>query len=144
MYGSNASPFAPRAQRATMYSKVGVETGVQGASPHRLVAMLFDGVFDAMNQALGAVEAGNSDLKNRALGRAVRILDEGLKAALNLQAGPLAADLHSLYAYLCMRLTQANLHSDASAIEECHRLLSPIREAWNAIGASVDVQQRAA
>ena len=143
MYGNTTSPFASRTQRATMYSKVGLETDVHGASPHRLVSMLFDGVFDAMNQARGALQSGNNEIKKRALGRAVRILDEGLKAGLNLEAGPLASDLRELYAYLCMRLTQANLHNDAAAIEECQRILTPVREAWTAIGPSAE-QQRAA
>lgn len=143
MYGNSASPFASRTQRATMYSKVGLETDVQGATPHRLVALLFNGVFDAMSQAQGAIASGNTDLKNRALGRAVRILDEGLKAALNMQAGQLATDLNELYAYLCMRLTQANLHSDVAAIVECQRLLTPVRDAWNQIGDTID-QPRAA
>ncbi len=141
MYGNTTSPFASRTQRATMYSKVGLETDVHSASPHRLVALLFDGVFEAMSQARGAIQSGNTEVKNRALGRAVRILDEGLKAGLNLEAGPLAADLRELYAYLCMRLTHANLHSDTGAIEECQRILSPVREAWMAIGDSSDVQQ---
>jgi len=147
MYG-NASPFASRAQRAsTMYSKVGIETDVLNASPHRLVAMLFDGLAEAMTQARGAIELRNTELKNRSLGRAVRILDEGLKAALNLESGPLAADLRDLYAYMCMRLTHANLHADSSAIEECQRLLAPVREAWATIGERTEAQplgQRAA
>lgn len=134
MYG-NASPFASRTQRAsTMYSRVGVETDVFTASPHRLVSMLFDGAFDAMAQARGAIQTGNVELKNRALSRAVRILDEGLKAALNLDAGNLAVDLRDLYAYVCMRLTYANLHSDVAAVEEAQSLLQPVREAWMAIG----------
>lgn len=138
MYGNTASPFASsRSQRATMYSKVGLETDVQAATPHRLVAMLFDGVFDAMNQAKGAIQSGNTEVKNRALSRSVRILDEGLKASLNMQAGDLATDLRDLYAYTCMRLTYANLHGDVSAIEECQRLLSPVREAWMAIAPTI-------
>lgn len=132
---ANASPFASRTQRAsTMYSRVGVETDVFSASPHRLVSMLFDGAFDAMAQARGAIQTGNTELKNRSLSRAVRILDEGLKAALNLDAGNLAVDLRDLYAYVCMRLTYANLHADASAVEEAQNLLQPVRDAWNAIG----------
>ncbi|MCZ8073018.1 MAG: flagellar export chaperone FliS [Burkholderiales bacterium PBB2] len=143
MYGNTASPFASRTQRASMYRKVGLETDVQSASPHRLVAMLFDGIFAAMNQALVAIEANNTELKNNSLCRAVRILDEGLKATLNLEAGPLAQDLGDLYAYLCMRLTQANLRSDPSLIEECQRLLTPVRDAWTAIGQSPEVQRAA-
>lgn len=126
-----------------MYQKVGLETDVQSASPHRLVTMLFDGVFEAMNQARSAIETGNTELKNRSLSRAVRILDEGLKASLNMQAGPLAGDLNELYAYLCMRLTRANLHGDAAAIEECQRILTPVREAWMAISHAPEVLRAA-
>lgn len=133
MYGNMSSPFAARG-RATLYAKVGLETDVQAASPHRLVAMLFDGVFDAMSQASAAIQSGNTELKGRSLSRAVRILDEGLRAGLDLSAGQLATDLRELYGYVCMRLTQANLHSDLAAIEECQRLLGPVREAWTAIG----------
>jgi flagellar protein FliS len=51
--------------------------------------------------------------KGRAIGRAVRIVDEGLRAGLNLEAGGrLASDLHELYGYLNLRLTQANLRND--------------------------------
>ncbi|KQV89620.1 flagellar export chaperone FliS [Pelomonas sp. Root1237] len=133
MYGSS-SPFASRAHRAgSAYGKVGVETDVLSASPHRLVALLFDGVMEGMNMALAAIQAGNTPVKNNSLCRCVRILDEGLKAALNLESTPLAHDLRDLYAYLCMRLTQANLHSDVAAIEECKRLLAPVRDAWQAI-----------
>lgn len=140
MYG-NLSPFASRTQRASsMYSKVGLETNVLDASPHRLVALLFEGAFEAMRQAKGAIHAGNDELKGRALMRAVRILDEGLKAALNLDAGRLSTDLRDLYAYLCMRLTQANLHRDVAAIEECMGLLQPIRDAWVAIGDPLETQ----
>lgn len=143
MYG-NTSPFASHGQRAsTMYNRVGVETDVLQASPHRLVGLLFDGAQDAMTQGLGAIRAQNVEAKNRALSRAVRILDEGLKAALNMDAGNLARDLNDLYAYMSMRLTYANLHSDAAAVEECMRLLQPIRDAWSNIAPGA-AQARAA
>lgn len=144
MYGTMTSPFAARNQRATLYAKVGLETDVQAASPHRLVAMLFDGVFDAMNQAVQAIQAGNVELKGRALTRAVRILDEGLRAGLDMSAGQLAVDLRELYGYTCMRLTQANLRSDLAAIDECQRLLTPVREAWTAIGPAAAPAAQAA
>lgn len=140
MYGNLSSPFAARNQRASLYAKVGLETDVQAASPHRLVAMLFDGVFDAMQQAGTAIREGNVELKNRALSRAVRILDEGLRAGLNLSTGKLATDLHELYGYVCMRLTQANLRNDLGAIEEAQRLLAPVREAWTAIAQAPEAQ----
>jgi len=133
-----ASPFAPRnaAPSANLYARVGVETGVSGATPHKLVAMLFDGFVDAIAQAKGALAAGNVEVKGRAIGRAARIVDEGLKAGLDLSAGgSLAADLADLYAYVTLRLTYANLHNDPDALDECLRLVTPLRDAWRSIEA---------
>ncbi len=139
MYGQ-ASPFAPRHYRpSNMYTRVGLETEVHDASPHRLIAMLFDGLFSALAQAQGALEAGEREVKARALSRAVRILDEGLKAGLNLEAGgPLARQLNELYAYASLRLTQANLRDDLEAILEVRKLLQPVQEAWGAIAPRVE------
>ena len=47
--------------------------------------------------------------------------------------GALAADLDRLYAYVTLRLTQANLKSSEAALDECQRLLQPLREAWMSI-----------
>lgn len=139
MYGQ-PSPFAPNHYRPShVYSRVGLETEVHQASPHRLIAMLFDGLFDALLQAQGALENGQRELKARALSRAVRILDEGLKAGLNMEAGgPLAVQLSELYTYAGLRLTRANLHDDLDIILEVRRLLEPVREAWRAIAPQVE------
>lgn len=132
------SPFARRTTTpsVSLYASIGVETGVSGATPHKLVAMLFEGFIEAMTQAKGALAARNVEAKGRAIGRAVRIVDEGLKAGLDLTAGgTLAADLSELYAYVTMRLTWANLHNDVSALDECLRLVQPLRDAWSSIEA---------
>jgi flagellar protein FliS len=120
-----------------LYQRVGVESRLASATPHQLVAMLFDGFVDSLSQARGAIRSGRADIKGAAIGRAVRIIDEGLRAALDLRAGgSLARDLHDLYGYLTVRLTMANLHSDESALEECLRLIAPLREAWTSIADS--------
>ncbi len=128
--------FSPHAQ---MYSRVGVETGVEAASPHKLVTMLFDGYFESIARAGAALAAGQTELKGSEIGRAVRIVEEGLKASLNLSAGgALAADLSELYAYVTLRLTQANLRNDAALLDECRELMKPLHEAWQSIAAQVD------
>lgn len=134
MYGQ-ASPFAPRHHRpGNVYTRVGLETEVHDASPHRLIAMLFDGLQSALAQAEGAIQTGQRELKASALGRAVRIIDEGLKSCLDLQqGGELAVQLQELYTYAGMRLLQANLHDDVEALREVRRLIEPVREAWNQI-----------
>ncbi|MFN0183653.1 MAG: flagellar export chaperone FliS [Aquabacterium sp.] len=130
----------PRAPKfAAMYRQVGAETAVAGASPHRLVGLLFDAYMDALAQARGAMRSGQTEAKGRAVVRAVRIVDEGLRAALNLKdGGPLAADLHALYGYLTVQLTRANLHNDEVALDQCVQLMQPLRDAWAAIGPMVE------
>lgn len=118
-----------------MYRQVGVETSVSGATPHQLVKLLLDGYFDALAEARGALRDKDPVLKGRALTRAIRIVDEGLKASLDTRAGgELATNLNDLYAYVSLRLMHANLKSDEAALDECVQLLTPIRDAWIAIG----------
>lgn len=145
MYASPlTSPFARPRAMASMYSRVGVETGVESASTHRLVAMLFDGYMEALAQARGALQSRDVVAKGRAIGRAAAIVEEGLKAGLNLDGGgSLAADLRDLYTYVAMRLTQANLRNDLAALDECQRLMQPLREAWSSIAGSVDARPAA-
>ena len=132
---ATAPVTAPNAG-AGAYRQVGVSTGVAAASPHQLVLMLFDGFDEALAQALGALHGGAIEHKCRAIGRAARIVDEGLRASLDLAGGgKLAADLRDRYGYISLRLVRANLENDAAGIEECRRLMQPLREAWASIAA---------
>jgi flagellar protein FliS len=133
-----ANTFSSRAQRGVpagnLYQQVGLETSLSAASPHALVAMLFDGWMESVAQARGAIRNRDIATKCQAISRAVRIIDEGLRAGLDLRAGgALARDLHDLYGYLTLRLTVANLHNDETALDECQRLMKPLQEAWAAI-----------
>ena len=135
----NAQPIPRSQQFAGAYRQVGVQTMVASASPHGLVSLLFDGFMAAVHRAKGALRKQDVEAKGLAIGQAVRIVDEGLKSALDLKdGGKLAADLSDLYSYVCMRLTQANLRNDEAALDECVALLTPLRDAWAAIGPRVD------
>ena len=128
---------------ANAYRQIDAETAVSGATPHRLVTMLFDAYMDALAQARGAMRSGDIPIKARAIGRAARIVDEGLRACLDLKAGgALASDLNDLYAYLATRLTLANLRNDEQILDECQRLVAPLREAWLEIGSRVQESQQ--
>ena len=123
------------------YRQIGVETAATSASPHQLVTMLFDGFRDAVAQARGAMAAGRIQDKGQAIGRALRIVDEGLRAGLNLEAGgAIAADLQALYTYIMLRLTHANIRNDDAALAECLSLLEPVRTAWVSISQQADAQ----
>lgn len=119
---------------ARVYRTIGVDSGVGAADPHRMVLMLYDGALEAMRQATGHLAAGRVAEKGQALGKAVRIVEEGLKASLDRgSGGALAQQLASLYDYAVLRLLQANLRNDRDALDEVARLLGDLRDAWATI-----------
>jgi flagellar secretion chaperone FliS len=136
---AHMSPFtSARRHPGAMYRSIGVETELSSASAHHLVAMLFNGLLEAVAQARGAIQARDVAAKGQAIGRAVRIVEEGLKAGLDLQeGGRLAQDLQDLYAYMTLRLTQANLRSDPKLLDEVKALALPLQEAWQSIAPEV-------
>lgn len=126
--------FAPFRSQATAYGHVQIETGVSGADPHKLVEMLYDGALDAIARARGAMARGEVEAKGQAVSQAVRIVEEGLRSALNRKdGGDVAENLNNVYVYITARLTHANLRNDDAALQECVKLLTPIRDAWVAM-----------
>ena len=134
MFASAPSSRTASSAFAGAYRTVGVETGVAAASPHQLVTMLFDGFNAAIAEARVALAKGEVEAKCKALGRALRIVDEGLKAPLDAAGGSLSEKLSSLYGYVSLRLTQATLTNYVAALDECVKLLEPVRSARVAIG----------
>lgn len=126
--------FGSRQTGANAYAKVGMETGVVAASPHKLIVMLFDGALVALNTALNGMRSGNIGEKGKSISKAIMIIDSGLRAALDKKAGgEIAEGLDALYEYMSARLLTANINNDAGIIEEVQRLLTELRDAWNAI-----------
>lgn len=119
---------------ADSYHRVHVETSTQAADPHKLIEMLLQGAIDAINQARGALDRRDIKVKGEQIGKAVRIVEEGLRASLDsTTGGRIAADLDQLYGYIVRKLTLANIRNDDQALMECAQLLAPISEAWSGI-----------
>jgi flagellar protein FliS len=137
--------FGTRQTGVSAYAKVGMETGVVAASPHKLIVMLFDGAMAAIASGLTNMRANNIGEKGKAISKAIMIIDSGLRASLDKNAGgEIAEGLDSLYEYMSARLLKANLENDPAILEEVQRLLGELRDAWNAIGDSPAAKQGAA
>lgn len=127
--------FGSSTRGAQSYAKVGVETGVLAASPHKLIVMLFDGAVVALRTAALHMESGNIPEKGKAISKAIQIIDNGLRASLNKEAGgQIAEGLDALYEYMSARLLTANLKNDLVILGEVQGLLVDLRDTWNAIG----------
>ncbi|WP_431820770.1 flagellar export chaperone FliS [Burkholderia sp. F1] len=130
--------FSPGHAGANAYARVGVETGVMGASPHRLIAMLYQGARQAIALARMHLQQGNIAARGEAIGKAIRIVESGLQTSLNRDAGgDIAVRLDALYSYIGKRLLQANMQGSEAMLVEVDGLLATLEEAWVGIGPDV-------
>lgn len=127
--------FAAYRNAAASYHQVGVESGVSGARPIDLVVMVYEGAIEAIGRAATEMRAGEIAAKNRSITRAMRIIDEGLRAPLDLRAGEIAGNLADLYDYMTRRLLQGSARNDAAILDEVRGLLLELKSAWDEIVA---------
>lgn len=119
------------ARALNSYAALEVETGVESASPQRLIIMLYDGALKSVYTARAAFERRDVAAKGAALSKAISIIDQGLRAALNVEAGgEIAQNLVALYDYISSRLLHANLKNDIESLDEAARLLTELKHAW--------------
>ena len=127
---------------AHAYARVGVESGILAASPHQRIVMLFDSFQASIRIARLHLQAGHVAEKGRAITRAINIVSQGLRAALDLeQGGEIAAQLDELYDYVVRVLLRANLNNDDAALNTAAELLENVAAAWRAIGAQTEEAQ---
>ncbi|CAE6757400.1 MULTISPECIES: flagellar export chaperone FliS [Paraburkholderia] len=135
--------FSPGHSGANAYARVGVETGVMGASPHRLIVMLYQGARQAIAQARMHVQQGNVPARGEAIGKAIQIVESGLQLSLNLEVGgEIAERLDALYSYMSRRLLEANIKQSEAMLVEVDGLLATLEEAW--IGIAPEIARMAA
>ena len=116
---------------------------IDEASPHQLVALLFDGALERIAEARGAIErieqagddfvAGEVATKGEAIGKAIAILDSLRVALDHEQGGELAGNLSGLYDYMTRRLLEANATKDVKMLTEVADLVKVIKAAWSQV-----------
>lgn len=120
------------------YSKMAVQTGVESATPHRLIQMLMEGVLEKIARAKGFMQRNDIRAKGQQIGWAISIL-EGLKASLNKsEGGEIAQNLEDLYTYMEQRLIVANRENDPAILDEVMTLMRQIKEGWDGIADKVN------
>lgn len=130
-------------QAASTYAQVGVQTGAMSASPHKLITMLYEGARAAIARARFHLEGGNVAERGNAISKAIDIIDNGLRAVLDHEAGgEISANLESLYEYMVRRLMLANLRSEAAMLAEVDALLESLASAWAQIDDATHANAR--
>ena len=104
------------------------ETGVMGASPHRLIVMLYQGARQAIAQARMHLQQGNMPARGEAISKAIQIVESGLQQSLNKEAGgEIAERLDALYTYMSRRLLEANMKQSEPMLVEVDGLAGDTR-----------------
>lgn len=118
------------------YTKVGMETGVASANPHRLILMLLEGAIASILVAKKEIDTGNIAGKGEAISKTIRIISE-LDTSLNMEAGgEIAVKLKALYEYMVISLLEANIKSDVKKLLEVMQLLSELKTGWQGIAVN--------
>jgi len=107
------------------------EDDVLGASPLKLVQLLYRAALDSIAAARRFVRLGDIRSRSRAVSKAMASVTE-LSLSLNVeQGGELSRNhLAQLYGYVEKLLIQANFEQREHPLEEAERLLSTLAEAW--------------
>ncbi|GLQ99921.1 flagellar export chaperone FliS [Dyella mobilis] len=125
--------YASMRNPSALYRQTKAQGSIEGADRHQLIAMLLDGLVDRISQARGHILHKDIPAKGQAFSKAIGILGE-LRQSLDHSVEPtLTGRLDSLYDYITRRLLHAQVKDDLRALDECERLIAPIRDAWHAI-----------
>lgn len=115
------------------YQTINRESGIISADPHAIIVMLFNGVFESISIAKGAIERKDFDNKSKQLNKAMSIL-RSLQDSLDRDSEPkISANFYELYAYCLDRLTEASVSLDSAILDEVTGLLKPLAEAWKSM-----------
>lgn len=130
--------FTQASNPISSYNKVAQDAAVEGADPHQLIVLLFQGAEQAIALARIHMKDGNLAEKGLSISKAIDIINLGLKAGLDLEAGgDIAQNLSNLYDYMVKRLMQANIKNQPEALDEVIGLLNEIGSAWVEMGKNL-------
>lgn len=116
------------------YHRIDAEARVAGASPHKLVSILFEELLGALDAAIAArraqADARFSEQRFKALGILL-----ALESSLDFRAGgDLALSLARIYREAGRQIRSVEGDADSAPITSARRMIAEIAAAWFAIG----------
>jgi flagellar protein FliS len=106
------------------------EAAVQGASPVRLVILLYEQAFEDLQAALDAHRRGNIEARTRLINHAILVIGY-LEASLDKErGGRVALNLERFYGQVRSGLVEAQFKQSAPALELQISHLMQVHDAW--------------
>lgn len=123
------------------YQKTNVTAEISVADPYYVTKLLYQGLFERLAQAKGAIERGDLALKSKKLSSATAIL-EILRSTLDFsKSQTIAQSLFDLYSYMIDQVADASISLITQPLDNALRALMPIKKAWDSI--PVEAQREA-
>ncbi|AFU97679.1 flagellar export chaperone FliS [Simiduia agarivorans] len=115
---------------AELYRQLGLEAQITGASPHRLIGLLYAGAIGELNRAIACESQGQRQARINAIAKCVDILN-GLLESLSFEVeSDLPYRLESLYVYMIQRLLTVQASFDGETCKEVQGLLEVLADGW--------------
>jgi flagellar protein FliS len=106
------------------------EAAVEGASPVRLVILLYEQAFEDLRGALGAHRSGDIEGRTGHINHAILVIGY-LQASLDKElGGRVALSLERFYGQIRSGLVDAQFRQSATALEQQISHLMQVHEAW--------------
>lgn len=107
---------------------------VMTATPAQLIGMIFDIAVRSLDAANKGIAEGTRTDATRHILKAQDAVTE-LRCSLLVGTGEpavdqMSANLDSIYEYVFLKLVRASMGKEDRAVEECHRILGGLRDAW--------------
>jgi flagellar protein FliS len=116
------------------YRNIDMSSRLEGASPHRLVAILFEELIRAIETAQAADRQGDRGKRAERQARALSIL-HALEASLDFEkGGEIAASLSSIYREARRLISLGARDAQPALVEQARAMLADIASAWESIG----------
>lgn len=127
------SPPRSQFKAYARYRDIDVAARVEGASPHALIAILFDELLKALDTMTAATSSGDMARVNAAQARAMSLL-HGLEGGLDFdKGGEIARSLGTIYRE-ARRLVGVTGAERPAALAQAREMVADIAGAWTAIG----------
>lgn len=104
------------------------------ASPHRLIAMLYEGAIRFGKHAKSLLEENDHQTASEFILKVQNIIYELISSLDEQQGGEVAQNLKNLYLYMIEELIQANIKKEAQRLDGVLDMLSELKQAWDEIG----------
>lgn len=115
------------------YRSVKRATLIEGASPHRLTEMLYEGSLSNIAIAIKHLQSGDRQSAHKNIDKAVAIVQELQGSLKDYETNELSGNLFNLYSYIVTSLLESERSMDTIGLQNCSNLIETLLDAWRSI-----------